>query len=461
MKYPFLHVFLRKNITINFYYMKSLKLITICFLLPLLTKGQVISTVAGSGLYGNSGDGGPATAAKMKLLYGFAVDSVGNCYVVDQASYVVRKINTIGIINTFAGNGSIRIGADTGNGGAATAIGITPVTGMCVDRSDNLFFCGQSSIRKISTSGIISAVAGNGSNNHCGPFGVAATAAGLVGAPADVYVDSVGKVYYIDSVVCMIDTSGILRHFAGNGSSVNSGDGGAATAAGLGAFSLTGDKLGNIYLAGRGRIRKVNTAGIISTIAGIDTFGHTGDGGLATAAKIDDGITGMVVDREGNLIFVETYLHYIRKISPAGIITTIAGTGVPAFSGDGGPATAAELAGPCQIKVAPNGDLYFTDVFNYRVRRIAAPTTGMSEPIVLASAHIYPNPTKGGAFNLLCGTKLRQPAQVVITSVDGKLVQQVNGFSNEPIPLHIATKGVYLVTIHLPEQSVTEQVVVE
>jgi trimeric autotransporter adhesin len=337
-----------------------------------VTTAGIISTVAGNGTRGYSGDGGPATAAKINNPTGVAVDSAGNLYIVDSQNDRIRKVTTSGIISTAAGNG---IRGYSGDGGQATAAQLSNPQGVAVDSGGNLYiaFLGNSRIRKVTAAGIISAVAGNGTGGYGGDGGVA-TAAQLRG-PTGVAVDSAGNLYIADygnKRIRKVTTAGIIRTVAGNGYWGRDGDTGPATAMQL--YNPTGvavDSAGNLYIAELNgqRIRKVTTAGIISTAAGNGTGGYSGDGGPATAAKLNNP-TGVAVDFAGNLYIAEYENNRIRKVTTAGRISTVAGNGTSGYSGDGGAAPAAQLHNPYSVAVDSAGNLYIADTTNNRIRKV-------------------------------------------------------------------------------------------
>ena len=348
-----------------------------------------ISTFAGTGLSGFSGDGGTATAAQMSYPYAVAVTSAGIKYIADQVNNRIRKVTAAGVISTIAGNGSV---GNTGDGGAATAATFSNPTGVAVDAAGNVYVAdyGNNRIRKISTTGIISNYAGSG----IGLDGGAATAADVY-HPSGVAVDASGNVYIAETGnnrVRKVTTSGIISTIAGNGVVGYSGDGGAGTAAKLSSpVGVSTDASGNVYIAdlGNHRIRKV-TAGIISTVAGTGVAGFSGDGGLATAAAINTPY-GMSVDASGNIFICDYNNFRVRKVNTAGIMSTIAGTGAGSYSGDGGLATAAELNRPTGIAVDASGNIYIADVNNQRVRKLAPCTMPVSGTISGPSTVIIGN----------------------------------------------------------------------
>jgi sugar lactone lactonase YvrE len=304
--------------------------ITLLFLFALLSVGQrsvaqvtvvpSISTVAGNGTAGSSGDGSAATSAKINTPYGVALDSAGNLYIADNGNNLIRKVDaSTGKISTVAGNGT---GGYSGDGGVATSAEIKYPISVALDSAGNIYIADQSNhrIRKVDAStGKISTVAGNGSIGYSGD-GSAATSAELQ-YPAGVALDSAGNIYIADT------------------------------------FNQ--------------RIRKVDAStGKISTVAGNGTQGYSGDGSTATSAEFyyPD---GLVVDSAGNLYIADEYNHRIRKVDAGtGKISTVAGNGTSGYSGDGGAATSAELAIPWGVVVDGAGNLYFSDSTNNRIRKV-------------------------------------------------------------------------------------------
>lgn len=341
---------------------------------PAVSHSQIISTVVGTGVSGYNGDGILATNARLNRPVGVFVDSSGEIYLSELFNYRVRKVDTSGFITTIAGNGIG--GAYSGDGGPATAAVFPSVGGLWVQQSQVYVCFPNPTSERVSTfvvSGTISTFAGNGIVGFTGDGG-AATAAQCT--PRDVECDRHGNVFISmgSGQIRKVNSDGVISTVAGTSTTgAASGDGGAATAAVIGAIhGLAISRDGSIYLVDPAnyRVRLVNTSGIITTIGGNGTNGYSGDGGAATMAQISQ-LSDVEVDGLGNIYLADRFNHAVRKIDVSGIISTIAGNGSVGYSGDGGPATAAQLNQPFYISLHPNGDIYFTEQFNHVVRKIA------------------------------------------------------------------------------------------
>ncbi|MGH2768211.1 MAG: hypothetical protein ACRDIF_04545, partial [Actinomycetota bacterium] len=224
-------------------------------------------------------------------------------------------------------------------------------------------------------SGFISTVAGTGSSGYSGDGGPAASA--RMKGPRTLAVDSEGNIFIADTMnhrIRKVDSSGIITTVAGTGSAGYSGDGGPATKARLyWPHDVAVDASGNLYIADSANqvIRKVDPSGIITTVAGTGSAGYSGDGGPATGAKLNEP-RGGAVDAAGNIYISDRRNHRIRKVDSSGIITTVAGTGSAGYGGDGGPATAAKLDGARGVGLDGSGNIYIADTGNHRIRRVEA-----------------------------------------------------------------------------------------
>ena len=331
----------------------------------------VISTVAGDGTRGYGGDGDPAAAAQLASPFGVALDGAGNLYIADQGNNRIRKVDAAGAITTVAGGGPV------GDDGAAVAAQLYWPTGVALDGASNLYIADQNNnrIRKVDAAGAITTVAGDGTLGYSGDGG-AATAAQL-NRPAGVAPDGSGNLYIADSGnqrIRKVDAAGVITTVAGDGTFGYSGDGGAATAAQLNSpRGVALDGSGNLYIADlfNNRIRKVDAAGVITTVAGDGTRGYGGDGGPAVAAQLNRPF-GVASDGAGSLYIADNSNHRIRKVDAAGVITTVAGDGTRGSGGDGGAATAAQLNWPRGVALDGSGNLYITDTFNQRIRKVDA-----------------------------------------------------------------------------------------
>ncbi len=335
----------------------------------------IISTIVGLGPTA-VGDGAAAASASLNGPSGAAADAAGNIYIADAANNRIRKIDaSTGNISTIAGTGTA---GNTGDGAAATSATLSNPRGVALDSDGNVYIAdtGNNRIRKVTvSSGNIAALAGTGTAGFTGDGG-AATSATLRG-PRGVAVDSSGDVYIADSqnerIRKVTISTGNIETIAGTGTAGSSGDGGLATAAQVNfPHDLTLDAAGNVYICDtfNGLIRKIDVStGNISTVAGTNTTGFSGDGGRATAAELNFP-RGLTLDAAGNLYIADYSNHRIRRVDTSGRIETIAGAGTAGFSGDGGLATAAQISRPYGVAADSSGNLYVTDFNNHRVRKL-------------------------------------------------------------------------------------------
>jgi len=351
--------------------MKKL-LLTLCIAFAVKTNAQIITTVAGTGIAGYNGDGGMADTTTFNNPYAVAFDATGNLYIADTYNNLIRKLSSTGIITTIAGDGTSGFGGD---GGQATLASLNAPYSICIDAAGNLYITdqGNNRIRKVNTSGIITTVAGNGTASFSGDGGLATAAA--INVPDGVAVDVSGNIYIADqnnNRIRKVNTSGIISTVVGTGAATYGGDGGLATAAQISSPSeIIFDGTGNMYISDsyNNCIRKVNTSGIISTIAGIGTNAFSGDGGLATAAEMWSPI-GMVFDASGNMYIGDSGNNRVRMINTSGIISTFAGNGTTSPVNDGGLSVNAGLNYPTEVALDALGNLYVADWQNNRVRFI-------------------------------------------------------------------------------------------
>jgi len=331
----------------------------------------VITTFAGNGTYGYSGDAGPAISAQLAWAIGITIDKAGNVYIADHDNNVIRKINNAGIISTYGGT---RLLGYSGDGGPAISAKLYHPAFISVDITGSLFFTDQNGevVRKISASGIITSITGNLPAGYSGDGGPVRLA--QFRSITGVTPDNAGNLYITDGsnhALRTVNAAGIITTVAGNGTAGFNGDGGAAVGSQLkNPYQVILDKGGNIYIpdAGNNRIRKINTSGTINTFAGNGTGGNTGDGGPASAASLNFP-WNCAIDTGSNIFISEPFSLVVRKISPTGIITTYAGNGTFGYTGDGGPAVIATLADICGVAVDEPGNLYIVNRTPYYVVR--------------------------------------------------------------------------------------------
>lgn len=380
-----------------------------------VSTGGIITTLAGTGIAGFSGDGGLAASAQFNLPYGLACDLTGNLYVADLGNNRVRRIAPDGTVSTIAGGGPA---ATVNEGDLAINSQLLTPRNVATDAAGNLYiseFSGHR-VRKVTPDGRIWTAAGTGIAGFWGDGGLATNA--QLAYPAGLAVDRNGNLYIADSgnqrirrilggnimstvlggapsttlftptavtvdassTIYTADSSGIVRSYspsgiwsavAGSGAPGFAGDGGPAPAAQLTApRDLAVDLSNNLYIADGVRVREINGSDVIRTIAGDGYLHAVGDGGPATSAQLSQP-SAVALDYSGNLFIADTGTNRIRQVTPSGIITTLAGNGLAAFKGDQGPSTAAELNGPGGVALDGSGNLVFADTLNQRIRKIS------------------------------------------------------------------------------------------
>ena len=375
-----------------------------------------ITTVAGTGVAGFSGDGGPATSAQLNLPYGIAVDLAGNLYIADLNNSRVRRVTPDGAIQTYAGSGGQ---GSSGDGGPATSAQMLEPRNVAVDAAGNLYISefGGNRVRKVTPDGRIATAAGTGIAGYSGD-GNPATMAQLA-FPAGLAVDRQGDLYIADSQnqrirkvlpsgqistvldgtraftlltpiavavdlagdIFVADATSLVHEYtgvnawvtaAGAGAAGFSGDGGPATAAQLTQpRDLSADLNGNLYIADQNRVRKVDTTGTIHTVAGDDYLHAIGDGGAAIAAELYLP-AAVALDSAGNLYIADTGTNRVRQVAPSGVISTAAGSGVALPGGEATVATATSLMTPMGVAVDQFGNLIIAETGAHRIRQVSA-----------------------------------------------------------------------------------------
>jgi len=339
---------------------------------------KIVTTLAGTGSTGSAN--GTGTAASFYSPQGVAVDNSGNVYVADASNHLIRKITSAGVVTTLAGSGSQ--GSANGTGTAAT---FKFPRGVAVDGSGNVYVADRQNhmIRKITSAGVVTTLAGSGSSGSADGTGTAAT----FYQPCGVAVDNSGNVYVADAsnhLIRKITSAGVVTTLAGSGSQ-GSADGTGTAASFNYPYGIAVDGSGNVYVADKENnlIRKVTSAGVVTTLAGSGSSGSAD--GTGTAASFYSPY-GVAVDNSGNVYVADRQNHMIRKITSAGVVTTLAGSG-SSGSADG-TGTAASFYQPCGVAVVGSGNVYVADTDNNLIRKIT--TTGLGSTTVGAGSDYGP-----------------------------------------------------------------------
>ena len=347
--------------------------VLLCFFLPLVTKGQTITTTAGNGLGSYSGDNNLVINAGIGLTSHVVFDSIGNYYFVTRGHHRVRKVSSSGIITTITGTG---VAGYNGDSILAINAQINNPTGIAIDSIGNLYIADMYNhrIRRIdANSGYITTIAGNGIGNFSGDSGLANNAS--LSFPTSITFNKQGSLFISDwgnSRIRKVTPTGIISTYVGSGVSGFGGDSGQAIQAKLhDPLGLCFDSQNNLYISdfSNNRIRKVSNTGIITTFAGTGNALYDGDSILATNSSIW-GPNDIAIG-ENNSIYIADYSNNrIRKVDTNNIITTIAGIGTQGYSGDSGIATLAKLYGPEGVSFDLCGNLYIADAQNKRIRKV-------------------------------------------------------------------------------------------
>ena len=343
---------------------------SIAWLFAMLLSGSSVSADTGSYPYKDIGDGEKATEVILTLVDGVVVDSEGNVFISHRSKNRIRKVGKDGIITTIAGNG---LAGYSGDNGPALKASFNFPAGLCLDQTGNLYVADRNNhrVRRIDTSGIVTTVAGQGTPDMGGDGGPAIEA--HLNYPSDLVCDGKGNLYISDrsnNRIRKVDSRGMISTIAGLGLPEFGGDFGPATGAFLKyPFGIDLDRKGNLYIADRGnnRIRKVDSQGIITTVAGDGTHFFAGDYGPATRASLAYP-TDVVVDDQGNLYIADRNNNRIRRVDPLGIITTVMGIGRSGYNGDNEIASETTLHLPFALALGPDGKLVIVDRNNFRIR---------------------------------------------------------------------------------------------
>ena len=448
-------------------YTKTLLSILVCLFISCFeVDGQIITTIAGNGTQGYSGDYLLATDAQIFNVAGIISDRFGNIYLADNGNSNIRKLDASGIITTFAGTGLSS--SFNGDNIQATDANIT-VIDVAVDDSGNVFFPdGSFRIRKISAvTGIITTIAGTGILGFSGDNVPASSS--QIGGIVGISIDVNGNIYLADysyHKIRKINPSGILTTICGSDTTGFSGDNGPATNAEINISSTfcraTSDNHGNVYFPDtyNKRIRKIDTNGIITTIAGTGIAGYNGDGIPATSAQIH-GSTTVYNDKNGNIFFNDLE-NRIRKINSVGIISTYAGLDTIGFSGDGGLANHAHLNAPESICFDSSGILYLSDAGNARIRKIT-PSTVADKLLSPNRKEIAatPNPNNG-KFTICLYDAIPEKAEITIKNVLGDILQNFVVDANKPNELQLnLPKGIYILSAQTTTNNYATKIIIQ
>jgi serine/threonine-protein kinase len=390
-----------------------------------------VTTLAGSSTSGSAN--GTGAAAQFGELYGLTVDASGNVYVSDFYKSNIRKITPTGVVTTLAGHGIVGY-VD----GPLSEAYFSHPNGLAFDAAGNMYVADMSNcrIRKISSAGIVSTLAGSGAFAFADGVGASAQ----FYEPNDVAVDASGNVYVADTNnnrIRKITPEGVVTTYAG--STEGYANGPAATAKFYRPDAVAVDAAGNVYVAETTRIRKITAGGIVSTLAGNSIIGSAD--GTGSAAQFN-GPLGLSTDPSGNIFVADTGNHCIRRITPAGVVNTWAGSTTLGFAD--GTGTAARFFVPRSVAADAFGNVYVADSYNYRIRKITG-TLGTTDYQLENKIALYPNPAES-AINIALGDNT--VANVMIFDMNGRVLQTaIIVENNDPVNISHLANGVYLMQI--------------
>ncbi len=402
-----------------------------------ITNAQMITTIAGGGTAG-LGDGGAAIDCELFQPYFTALSLDGSIYVADAGNNRIRKINNDGKIITVAGTG---VAGYNGDNILATDAQLNDPLGVAIDNYGNLFISDNANqrIRRIDASGKITTIAGTGSPGYNGD-GISATSAELY-SPHGIAIDKTGNIYVCDVLnerIRKISPSGIISTCAGTGSSGVLSNGIATATAISQPFDVVTDESGSVFFTSpyANRVCHINSTGMLNIIAGTTSFGYNGDNISASTAQLHNPF-GIALDGSGNVYVADVLNVRVRKIDKAGVISTVAGKGTTGFAGDGGLAIDAEMKQPLGISVDKYGSLYITDYGNERLRYVRN-AVGLGSAIISnEKIAIYPCPSSDGRFILRISSEPKAIFDVQITDAIGQVVKKLPVPTNEDISISL------------------------
>jgi len=363
----------------------------------------IINTIAGTGVAGLNDDGQSPLSTELYLPQDVTLGPDGNVYILDWNNHRIRRIRN-GVMETFAGSGYL---GDASSDDPKT-IDFNHPTNVCFDHNGDMIVAAwhNSLIKKIEvlpddTAGTVTTLAGTGARAFGGDEGPGTQA--KLDLPSSVVVDTQGDIIISDQAnyrLRLLEPTGIIHTICGNGTAGYAGDGGPATAAELNgpkgqsaapASRIAIDSHNRIYIADTGnhRVRLIDELGNITTVAGNGTEGYSGDGGPATAAQLDTP-SDVAIGPNGILYIADTNNNVVRIVKTDGTIDTFAGSGARGFAGDGGPAKSAMLDRPYGIEIAANGDVYIADTHNQRIREVTGASLAQPTPVPTPEPEIIP-----------------------------------------------------------------------
>lgn len=414
-------------------------------------RAQYIYTIAGNGVTGYTDAGGNPKQAEFNHPWGLAFDRQGDLYIADHVNAAIRKINTAGVISTFAGT---TVYGYCGDDSAACEAKMERPGGVVANGVGDVFVADgdNNRVRQI-TNGVITTLAGTGAAGYTGDGSNARHA--TMRNPKGIAVDAFGNMYIADSgnnVIRKIDISGIISTFAGTGERGYTGDGGPASAATFsGPIGVTVDASGNIWVADalNNAVRKIDGySHIITTFAGMGIGGYNGDGNPATATMLSRP-NSIAVDKAGNVYISDEGNNIVRMVNRQGYVTTVAGNGTAGYSGDGGIATQAELYRPMGLAIDSNGNLYVGDFINNVVRMVTIPPARTAvakvSSINEAALTIYPDPADG-YVNVAAAAVTHDNMEVYVCNMLGQVVNHcVLTDGKAEIDVSLLPRGCYIV----------------